>query len=40
MTAPQPTGTARIAVAWLAVGIPLVYGVYNIVVKTAPLFGG
>lgn len=32
--------TARVAVAWTIVGVPLVYGLYNIIVRTAPLFTG
>ncbi len=32
--------TGRVAVAWTVVGAPLVYGIYNIIVRTAPLFGG
>lgn len=32
--------SARVAVAWAVVGIPLVYGIYNIVLRTAPLFTG
>lgn len=30
----------RIYVAWLLVGIPLAYGIFNIVKATLPLFGG
>jgi hypothetical protein len=32
--------TARIALAWALVGVPLVYGVYQTVVKASSLFGG
>ena len=32
--------TARIAIAWALVGVPLVYGVYQTVVKASSLFGG
>ncbi|WP_460433739.1 MFS transporter small subunit [Angustibacter speluncae] len=32
--------TARIAIAWALVGIPLAYGVYQTLVKASSLFGG
>ncbi len=32
--------TARIAIAWALVGVPLVYGVYQTVVRASSLFGG
>lgn len=30
----------RIALSWAIVGIPLVYGIYTTVLRTAPLFTG
>lgn len=32
--------TARIAIAWALVGVPLAYGVYQTLVKASSLFGG
>ncbi len=32
--------TARIALAWALVGVPLVYGVYQTVVRASSLFSG
>lgn len=32
--------TPRLAVSWLIVGIPLVYGVFQAVRSILPLFGG
>ena len=48
MTRPeQPTpepeaapGTARLATAWLVVGVPLAYGLIETVRASLPLFGG
>lgn len=36
----RSTQTPRITIAWLLVGIPLAYGIFNIVKATLPLFGG
>ncbi|MGI8722925.1 MAG: MFS transporter small subunit [Geodermatophilaceae bacterium] len=38
----EPVGsqTPRLVVSWLIVGLPLVYGVYQTISKTLPLFGG
>lgn len=30
----------RLTIAWLLVGAPLAYGIFNIVKATLPLFGG
>jgi len=35
-----PTSRARLALAWLLVGIPLGYGVYETLLKAAKLFTG
>ncbi|MFF2527126.1 MFS transporter small subunit [Streptomyces liangshanensis] len=37
-TAPEPRRTGLIVLAWLWVGIPLAYGVYELVLKAAQLF--
>ncbi|MBA3419325.1 MAG: MFS transporter small subunit [Geodermatophilaceae bacterium] len=36
----KPTGAGRVALSWTIVGIPLAYGIYNIILRTAPLFTG
>jgi hypothetical protein len=43
MTEPTPEPTAastRLVIAWLVVGIPLVYGLYMTIKSVLPLFGG
>ncbi|HWL87914.1 MAG TPA: hypothetical protein VNO21_19050 [Polyangiaceae bacterium] len=35
-----PTSTARLVVAWVIVGIPLLYGVYETLLRAAKLFTG
>ncbi|WP_456243362.1 MFS transporter small subunit [Streptomyces paludis] len=35
---PEPRRTGLIAFAWLWVGVPLAYGVYELVLKAAQLF--
>ncbi len=43
MTQPEsaPAGqSARLAVSWLIVGIPLVYALYQTIKSILPLFGG
>jgi len=35
-----PVPVARLAVAWLVVGIPLIYGVYETLLKAVKLFTG
>jgi hypothetical protein len=37
-TAPEPRRTGLIVIAWLWVGIPLAYGVYELVLKATQLF--
>jgi hypothetical protein len=37
---PEPRRTGLIVFAWLWVGIPLAYGVYELVLKAAKLFTG
>lgn len=32
--------TPRLVVSWLIVGLPLVYGIYQTISRTLPLFGG
>ena len=32
--------TPRLVASWLIVGVPLVYGIYQTISKTLPLFGG
>jgi hypothetical protein len=32
--------TPRLVASWLVVGVPLVYGIYQTISKTLPLFGG
>ncbi|WP_202532378.1 hypothetical protein [Streptomyces sp. SID3212] len=39
-TGSEPRRTGLIAFAWLWVGIPLAYGVYELVLKAAQLFTG
>lgn len=39
-TAPESPRTGLIAFAWLWVGAPLAYGVYELVLKAAQLFTG
>ncbi|MFJ2171903.1 hypothetical protein ACIOHE_03160 [Streptomyces sp. NPDC087851] len=39
-TTPEPRRTGLIVFAWLWVGIPLAYGVYELVLKAAQLFTG
>jgi hypothetical protein len=39
MTEPT-TASARLVIAWLVVGIPLVYGLYMTIKSVVPLFGG
>ena len=36
--APDSMGGAKLALSWLFVGIPLAYGVWQVVVKTLDLF--
>jgi hypothetical protein len=36
--APATTPKALVLIAWLAVGIPLAWGIWNTVVKALPLF--
>jgi hypothetical protein len=38
--AAKSTGSGRVAISWAIVGIPLAYGIYNIILRTAPLFTG
>jgi hypothetical protein len=37
---PVNTNPALLAVSWLVVGVPLVYGVYQTLLKAAKLFTG
>lgn len=39
-TTVQPTNPIRIWLSWLLVGVPLTYGIVNIVIATTPLFTG
>jgi hypothetical protein len=39
-TVPEPRRTGLIVLAWLWVGIPLAYGVYELVLKARQLFTG
>ena len=39
-TAPDSTQTTRLAISWLVVGIPIVYGLYMTIKSVLPLFGG
>ncbi|HEX6352747.1 MFS transporter small subunit [Actinophytocola sp.] len=32
--------TARLAISWLVVGIPIVYALYQTIKSVLPLFGG
>jgi hypothetical protein len=36
---PAPTANLRVVIAWLAVGIPLAWGVWTTLTKALPLFG-
>lgn len=36
----RPQNRPRLIIAWVLVGAPLAYGIYNIVKATLPLFGG
>jgi hypothetical protein len=36
---PIPTNRLKISISWVIVGIPLVWGVYNSIQKSLPLFG-
>ncbi len=36
----HPTSTARLVFAWVFVGIPLLYGVYETLLRAAKLFTG
>ena len=37
-TSPSSSSTARLVSAWLVVGAPFLYGVYQVVVKALALF--
>jgi hypothetical protein len=39
-TTEPTTASARLVIAWLVVGIPLVYGLYMTIKSVVPLFGG
>jgi MFS family permease len=37
--AARPTSTSRVVIAWVAVGIPLAWGIWTTITKALPLFG-
>jgi hypothetical protein len=39
-TAEPTSASPRLVIAWLVVGIPLVYGLYMTIKSVLPLFGG
>ena len=38
--ADRPTSTILVVLAWLLVGVPLAYGLYETIIEAMQLFGG